>query len=344
MKLLKFSCIATTVLLLSSCGASISKLKQSVQPAIMEAVFAPEEQGLNIVKITDENSQDVFRPHVFRGGSMSRFARDPYAGTSDVRWSAGRYLAISPDGTELAYLSEVNDQPNVMIRKTTSTGASTQRTFRIVDDFTWGPDDKLYFSDRSNNYSEISTTNAHSGALMTQLTRQNKDITPALSLDGKKLFFTRIDKGGPAIWCYGLKDGTLTMCARGYNPTPINSTTFLCSRNSTNGHTEIWSIDYVKGVETVIISNKEKGFSSPSLSPDGKWILCQGTSNYNGEISNVDIYAVRNDGTEIIQLTYHPGHDLCPTWSNDGKYVYFLSNRANLKDKWNVWKMQFILE
>lgn len=339
MKLLKFTGVALFALSLSSCGGMSQALKQT-----MVAVFAPEEQGLNITKITDENSHEVLRPVVQKGAMFSSFAMSTWAGTKDLQWGSGRYLAISPDGTELAYLSSINDQPNIMIRKATAAGASTQRTFRRVNDFAWGPDDKLYYSDiSSTNNSEIATTNAHSGALMTQLTKQNYDFNPSLSPDGKKLYFTRIDQAGPAIWCLGLKDGTLTMCARGFNPTPVNSTSFLCTRNSTAGVSEIWLVDYVKGMETLILTNKEKGFSCPSISPDGKWILCQGTSNYQG-VKNVDIYAVRIDGSEMVQLTYHPGHDLCPTWSADGKSVFFMSNRANLNQKYNIWKMQFILE
>lgn len=339
MKILKFTGVALTALLLSSCGGVSKTLKQT-----MLAVFAPEEQGLNITKITDENSHDVLPPAFDKGLFKSSFTSTTWAGTKELRWGAGRYLAVSPDGTELAYLSLINDQPNVMIRKATAAGASTQRTFRAVDDFTWGPDDKLYYSDRSSGTSfEIATTNAHSGALMTQLTKQNHDRNPALSPDGKRLYFTRLDNAGPAIWCLGLKDGTLTMCARGFNPTPVNATSFLCTRNSTAGVSEIWLVDYVKGMETLILTNKEKGYSCPSISPDGKWVLCQGTSVYQG-IKNVDIYAVRMDGSEMVQLTYHPLHDMCPTWSKDGKSVYFLSNRANDKNKWNVWKMQFVLE
>ncbi len=341
MKLLKFSCVALSVWVLTSCGMFGGG---KVSKQLMEASFAPEEQGLNITKITDENSHEVYGPGVASGLNFSNFAMSDYAGSKELRWYSGRYLAVSPNGRELAYLSKVNDQTNVMIRKATAAGASTQRTFRKVSDFTWGPDDKLYYTDYSSGTAkEIAATNAHSGALMTQLTKQNQDYNPAVSPDGKRLYFTRMDNGGPAIWCLGLNSGTLTMCARGYNPTPVSDTSFLCVRNSTAGTSEIWLVDYVKGMETLVVTNKEKGYSCPSLSPDGKWILCQGTSSYNGR-KNVDIFAVKIDGTQMVQITYHPANDFCPTWSPDGKSVYFISSRANSKgDKYNIWKMQFIL-
>ena len=57
---------------------------------------------------------------------------------------------------------------------------------------------------------------------------------------------------------------------------------------------------------------------------------------------NLDIFAVKIDGTQCIQLTYHPAEDCCPAWSADGKSVYFLSARANKKNMYNVWKMRFM--
>ena len=52
---------------------------------------------------------------------------------------------------------------------------------------------------------------------------------------------------------------------------------------------------------------------------------------------------VRKDGTGFIQLTYHPADDCCPVWSEDGKYIYFISSRANDNDAFNIWKMRFDL-
>ena len=52
---------------------------------------------------------------------------------------------------------------------------------------------------------------------------------------------------------------------------------------------------------------------------------------------------MKKDGTGFIQLTYHPADDCCPVWSNDGKYIYFISSRANERDAFNIWKMRFEL-
>ena len=98
------------------------------------------------------------------------------------------------------------------------------------------------------------------------------------------------------------------------------------------------------GKETLIISDKKRGFTNPVLSPDGKWILCQGNSKSSiTKAVNLDIFAIKTDGSQFIQLTYHPADDCCPVWSPDGKYIYFISTRANKEKAYNIWKMKFTL-
>ena len=179
---------------------------------------------------------------------------------------------------------------------------------------------------------------------MRQLTNNSIDKNPVVTTDGKLLFFTRIDKSGPFIWSLDLENGALTSCARGYNPTLVGDRTdsFICVRNSTAGLSEIWMVNYVEGKETLILSDKNRGFTNPVLSPDGQWILCQGNSKSSiTKKNNLDIFAVKVDGTGFVQLTYHPAEDCCPVWSNDGKYIYFLSTRANKDDYFNIWRIRF---
>lgn len=309
--------------------------------------YAPEESGLNVMKITDEASTDVYGP-MFLSGVPMNFAAASTAGNKKVGkcWSTSRLLAISPDGSEVAFLTEVNKQRNVMIKKTMLQGAATQRTFRNVSDFSWGSDNNIYYSDYTNYpQRQIASTNSHSGSLIRQLTNNNEDFNPVLSSDGKLLFFTRVDNSGPSIWSLDLGTGALTSCARGYNAAiiPGNNNQFICVRNSTKGTSEIWLVDYMIGQETLILSDQERSYSNPVLSPDGQWILCQGNAKSNiSRKQNLDIFAVKIDGTQCVQLTYHPATDCCPVWSADGKHVYFLSTRANKKEQFNVWKMRFM--
>lgn len=80
------------------------------------------------------------------------------------------------------------------------------------------------------------------------------------------------------------------------------------------------------------------------LSPDGRWLLITGSSRSEKEgIANTDIFVVRTDGTQFTQLTYHPGNDLSPMWSPDGRSIFFLSQRGSADKIYNVWRMDFNL-
>lgn len=325
-------------------------------------MYSPEESSLNVMKITDEASNTVMgsmsvnmvanrlTSYRMAYGGGSSFAISNRGGCKDANfyWGTPRLLSISPDGTELAYLSLMNKQCNIMIRKSGAQGASTQRTFRNINNFSWGNDGNLYFADGSDGeHSQIGATDAHVGSIIRQLTNNNIDSDPVISKDGKLLFFTRVDKSGPSIWSLDLESGALTSCARGYNPALVGDSkdTFICVRNSTSGVSEIWMVNYVVGQETLILSDKKRGFTNPIVSPDGKWILMQGNSKSSiNKRNNLDIFAVKIDGTNFVQLTYHPAEDCCPVWSADGKSIYFISSRANKDNYYNIWKMRFDLK
>ena len=212
-------------------------------------MYAPEESGLNVMKITDESSNSVIGNIRTTLIGKGNFAYTTVGGckNSKTYWGTDRLLAISPDGTELGYVSNINKQWNVMIRSSNTQGTSTQRTFRDISDFSWGNNGYLYFSDRSDIQKvQICSTNAHAGSIMRQLTNNSIDKNPVVTTDGKLLFFTRIDKSGPFIWSLDLENGALTSCARGYNPTLVGDRTdsFICVRNSTAGLSEIWMVNY----------------------------------------------------------------------------------------------------
>ena len=129
------------------------------------------------------------------------------------------------------------------------------------------------------------------------------------------------------------------------NPCPINKeSAFLCTRISGTGKSEIWKINYKTGVEECIVSDPQHSFTTPTLSPDGQWILFVGDSKIddnNFSYLNTDIFVCKVDGTRLSQITYHAADDLSPVWSKDGKYIYFISQRGDPTGTTNIWRMNF---
>lgn len=350
-----FLTTVVTAAILTSCVTT------QVAPLYLDS-FSPEESSLNLVKITDESNNSVIAGLSSSVTSSSSYYAPDYSiyaknavgvsKTGAIEWSTSKTLAISPDGSKIAYITKMNDQRNVMVRSTKSGGVATQRTFRNVGSVSWGADGKLYFNDRNktsaNSYdSYICSVNAEAGSMMNQHTNGNVyDFNPILSPDGNKIYFVRDGSGGPSIWSLG-KDGTLTSCARGFDPCliPGNENAFYCVRNTAEGRSEIWYVDFVKGQESLVVSDNNKSFTNPCLSPDGKWIACVGNAVSSiSQKQNLDIHVVRTDGTRLTQLTYHPQTDTCPVWAADGRSIYFISSRANETQSFNIWRMNFNLE
>lgn len=331
-------------------GVSLFISCNSLKPVTYLETYAPEENSLNLVKITDEANNVVVAGSSFKASPYVNYAlgTQGICGKQRFAWNTHCLLDISPDGSQLAYCTRMNKQDNIMVRSTGAQGVATQRSFRNVHSFSWGADGKLYFSDINNNSNYICSINAQQGSLMDQLTNGSvNDLNPVISADGKMLYFTRLSGSGPSIWSLNRENGTLTSCSRGYSPCLIkdNPSAYYCVRNSTSGRSEIWYVDYVKGKESLILSDENRSFTNPKLSPDGKWIVCVGNSvSTISNQNNLDIFVVRTDGTRLTQLTYHPSTDTSPVWAADGRSIFFISSRANKTNSYNIWRMNFTLE
>ena len=184
-KVLGFAAVSV---LLASCGSS--KVANYLE------AFTPEESGLNLVKLTDESTNSIISGNSTKEPALANRAYYKnsswaYSAEAHFKWCPLRTLAISPDGSKLAYLYKANGQTNIMVRNAGAQGAATQRTFRDVLSFSWAKDNKLYFSDQNGVNYYISSVNADQGSMMQQITNGSvADWNPA-SLDGQKVFFRR---------------------------------------------------------------------------------------------------------------------------------------------------------
>ena len=291
----------------------------SAQTVDYSVVKVNEEAGLNLTKITSDNDY-VCMPQVKRKGN-------------NIDWLSNRILDVSNDGQKLAFLSYRSNTTNIFIKDIEKSGGSVQRTNRQnVLDFSYSPDgNSICFSEMSGKINRIFTTNANVGYVCRQITNDDLDYTPIYSQDMSQIYFN-------------IKDNYLSNITKGMNPSPLDENTIICVRPSGDGRNEIWKVNYETGVEECIISDTNHSFTTPSISPDGKWLLFVGSSRINGDgffYLNTDIYVSRLDGTELSQLTYHAADDLSPVWSRDGKFIYFISQRGSSNGTANVWRIDF---
>ena len=317
-----------TTLILSSIFGYVT-----AQQVDYSVVSVPEESGIEFVQITSSNDY-VCMPIVKRN-------------VNSINWLSNRILDISADGKNIAYLSYRNNTTNIFIKALNKQGSSIQRTNRSnVLDFSYSPDGNfICFSEKRGKTNQIFQTSSKNGYVCRQITNGNQDYSPIYSSDMNQIFFARQEMKGISIWSYNINNNFLSNYTNGMNPYPLaENNSFICTRLTADGRSEIWKINYETGVEECIVSDLERSFTSPILSPDKQWILLVGSSKVNAGNStylNTDIYVVRTDGSELLQITYHATDDLSPIWSKDGKYIYFISQRGNAEGIANIWRMNF---
>lgn len=296
-------------------------------------VAVPEESGNQFIQITSDADR-VCLPIVNRKGNR-------------IDWLSNRILDVSVDGQHLAYLSARNNTTNIFIKDLSKQGSSIQRTNRTaVLDFAYSPDGKyICFSETRGNTNQIFRTDAKDGYVCRQITNGNQDYSPVYSADMKQIFFARMEMKNVSIWSYNVENNFLSTFTNGMNPYPLKQEpAYVCTRLNAAGKSEIWKINYETGTEECIISDPQRSFTSPVISPDGQWVLFVGSSTIvSGTFTymNTDIFVARLDGTGMAQLTYHAADDLSPVWSRDGRYIYFVSQRGSANGTANVWRMNF---
>jgi Tol biopolymer transport system component len=296
-------------------------------------IAVPEEGSLRLTQYTSEDEQ-VVAPMIIKDKL-----------TGHLVWYAAPLLAVSPDGEALAYLGYSNNFKNLNIKKVSGGRTTVQRTFnRDVMDMSYSPDGKfIAFTERKGGNDNIYMINATEGVAVQQLVSSSaSELSPSFTPDGKNLFFAKAESSGYFVWSLNIESSLLTQYTEGFTPnlTPTGNNIVVTRNSKQGGRGEIWMIDLDRGTETLLLSDPVKGYSSPRISPDGKKIVCVGnTEKDKTKPENLDIFLVNTDGSKLTQLTFHGGHDVSPVWSEDGKSIFFISQRGNKDGKFNIWKM-----
>jgi Tol biopolymer transport system component len=168
---------------------------------------------------------------------------------------------------------------------------------------------------------------------------ESMNMSPVWTPDGKQLLFISDRSGARDIYAVPLTSSGEP------KDEPIRLTTGLDAHTmsiSQDGQklvysvfdlsSNIWSIEIPeKGMLSVSQANQiTKGnqiIEQGDISPDGQWLV------FDSDISgNQDLYKMRVEGGEAIQLTTHPSDDFSPDWSMDGEKIVFHSFRTGNRD------------
>jgi Tol biopolymer transport system component len=98
------------------------------------------------------------------------------------------------------------------------------------------------------------------------------------------------------------------------------------------GVPEIWLAIADGSNPTRLTRGPGRSQGSPRWSPDGRSIAFD---SY-GEAGHSDVWTISVEGSGLRQVTRDPADEFVPSWSRDGRFIYFVSNRTGRNEIWRV--------
>jgi Tol biopolymer transport system component len=171
----------------------------------------------------------------------------------------------------------------------------------------------------------LDMSNGNARLLTDAITRPDEHMSPRWSPDGESIVFSslRSDGGLFVVPISGGKPRQLTFHERDFQPNwSPDGRTIVFWRAGRGG---LWTVP-AQGGSPQKINSEAEGAQSPAWSPDRKWIACV----WRGGVA-----IMASAGGPVRQITTGPD-DLTPSWSPDGRQLYFLSAKAGELQVWSV--------
>jgi Tol biopolymer transport system component len=326
--------------------------------------------GEKAINLTEDSSTDDSQPSLSPDGELIAFRSERDGGGIFLMGATGESVrrltdfgcspAWSPDGSEIAYVTECNlETPD------TRGGVSQLWTVNLVSGETrliseadsvqpswsphglriayWSIDDA---SGKRTGQRDIWTIPAHGGEAVPVTQDAPTDWNPVWSPDGNYIYFSSDRSGSMNLWRIPINEES----GRVLGQPEIVTTGATASHQHHSFSKDGSQLAYVEWVES---SNLWKVSFDPStgkvdgqpsqitrgsrlatgvgLSPDGGWLAFDAFGS-----GREDIIVIRTDGTGRRQLTDDPYRDRCPRWSPDGKKICFYSNRSGSYEIWTI--------
>ena len=261
--------------------------------------------------------------------------------------------ALAPDGRTVAF-SHHTDAGYSELYAVSLTGGPLRR---LVSDVTyfwnpmWTPDGKyIVLSSLRGNMVRAWRVPVVGGPLEPEMVYPG---VGSISQDGRRLVYaeTQADSSSPfdpaAIWRADLsKAGGPVLRTRklissqfmedAAQPSPDG--TRLALQSARSGTPQIW-LNSSEGNHPVQLTTIGRFSGTPRWSPDGRWIAFDARVEDNVHIYS-HIYVVDAEGRNLHAITHGDSDNVVPSWSRDGRFIYFASPRTGSRQIWisKFWK------
>jgi Tol biopolymer transport system component/DNA-binding winged helix-turn-helix (wHTH) protein len=256
----------------------------------------------------------------------------PSVGDSDAQYS--------PDGQSIAFIRDIKDIRDIYVMPA-SGGTPRRVTFdnRLMVGVAWTPDSQelVFSSNRGGASWGLWRIRAAGGTPERLSVGSERAYFPTVSLKGNRLAYAS-GLWNENIWRVPIGPGHRlgkperiifsSMQEEGPQYSPDGK--HIAFQSTRSGNFEIWRSD-ADGSNLVQLTSFGGPLTGTSRwSPDGRQISCDSRPG-----PHPNIYIISVDGGPVRRLPNDSSDDGVASWSHDGRWIYFASNRS---DKWQVWK------
>ena len=244
--------------------------------------------------------------------------------------------AFSPDGKTLAFIRAVSSAVDDIYTVPVGGGPPVRLTTdnKYIINVAWGAGGQnvLFSSNRAGSHMLWRIPIAGGYPERVPVRGENAS-DPIFSRDGTKMAYSQfyLDSN---IWRIEPQGGEprklIASTQQDSNPHISPDGKRIAFRSSRSGANEIWLADSNGRNEEQLTKFGGSLTGTPRWSPDGKTIACDARPD-----GQPDIYVVNVATKAYLRITSEQTEDVVPSFSRDGKWVYFASNRGG---SWQVWK------
>lgn len=326
-----------SVHLISPLGGGERKLTDVRLSVPHNLSWAPNGKVLAVSELDQQGMNGIFALDVHSGESW-RLTSNPHF------WD--RSPAFSPDGRFLAYASasgeyandvfvlplDVEFRPQGQPRRLTNQGFANRGIAWAVD----GRSLVYCASNAGGLISHMWRVSASGSGQPERLDLVGAGAAyPAISPAGNRLAFSRERTHSDLMkWRPGQKPipfASSTMVDNQPAYSPDGSQIVFSSARFGEGPA-LWNCNQ-DGSNLVQLMNRSRRFEgSPDWSPDGRFVVFE----VQGDDGRWDIYRVTSSGGQEQRLTASGSDNSSPSYSRDGRWIYFSSNRSGRSEIWRM--------